>query len=144
MLNSVKEVQNAIDKKERPLLDWLLLRHPETPKNRAKQWILAGRVSVASVIIRKPHELLPDPGKGLELLDRNATTLACGSGWQIHPRVALLYLDSALAIVNKGPGLIAVPAPNCDLSALSILGDFLAGKLKAQDRGVAGKTLPPA
>jgi 23S rRNA pseudouridine1911/1915/1917 synthase len=144
MLDSVKEVQNVMDKKERPLLDWLLLRHPETPKNRAKQWILAGRVSVASVIIRKPHELLPDPGKGLELLDRNATTLACGSGWQIHPRVALLYLDSALAIVNKGPGLIAVPAPNSELSALSILGDFLAGKLKAQDRGVAGKTLPPA
>jgi 23S rRNA pseudouridine1911/1915/1917 synthase len=58
--------------------------------------------------------------------------------------VTLLYLDSALAIVNKGPGLISVPAPNCELSALSILGDFLAGKLKAHDRGVAGKTLPPA
>jgi 23S rRNA pseudouridine1911/1915/1917 synthase len=56
----------------------------------------------------------------------------------------LLYLDSALAVVNKGPGLISVPASNCDLSALSILADFLAGKLKAQDRGVAGKSLPPA
>jgi 23S rRNA-/tRNA-specific pseudouridylate synthase len=66
------------------------------------------------------------------------------SGWQIHPRVSLLYLDSALAIVNKGPGLISVPAPNCDLSALSILADFLVGRLKARDRGVAGKSLPPA
>jgi 23S rRNA pseudouridine1911/1915/1917 synthase len=56
----------------------------------------------------------------------------------------LLYLDSAFAIVNKGPGLISVPAPNCDLSALSILADFLVGKLKAQNRGVAGKSLPPA
>jgi 23S rRNA pseudouridine1911/1915/1917 synthase len=56
----------------------------------------------------------------------------------------LLYLDSALAIVNKGPGLISVPAPNCDLSALSILADFLVGKLKAWQRGVAGKSLPPA
>jgi 23S rRNA-/tRNA-specific pseudouridylate synthase len=55
----------------------------------------------------------------------------------------LLYLDSVLAIVNKGPGLISVPAANCDLSALSILADFLAGKLKAQQRGVAGKSLPP-
>jgi 23S rRNA pseudouridine1911/1915/1917 synthase len=36
-----------------------------------------------------------------------------------------------------------VPAPNCELSALSILADFLEGKLKAQDRGVAGKSLPP-
>jgi 23S rRNA pseudouridine1911/1915/1917 synthase len=56
----------------------------------------------------------------------------------------LLYLDSALAIVNKGPGLISVPAPDCELSALSILADFLAGKLKARDRGVAGRSLPPA
>jgi 23S rRNA pseudouridine1911/1915/1917 synthase len=71
-------------------------------------------------------------------------TLECGSGWQIHPRVSLLYLDSALAVVNKGPGLVSVPAPNAKLSALSILADFLAGRLKAQDRTVAGKSLPPA
>ena len=127
-----------------PLLDWLLRKHPDTPKGRAKQWILAGRVSVNGVIIRKPHQAIPDPGDTLELRDRQATTLACGSGWQIHPRVSLLYLDSALAIVNKGPGLISVPASNCDLSALSILADFLSGKLKARDRGVAGKSLPPA
>jgi 23S rRNA pseudouridine1911/1915/1917 synthase len=80
----------------------------------------------------------------LVLLDRHATALDCGAGWQIHPRVALLYLDAALGIVNKGPGLISVPAPNADISALSILADFLAGRLKAQDRGVAGKSLPPA
>jgi 23S rRNA pseudouridine1911/1915/1917 synthase len=127
-----------------PLLDWLLRKHPDTPKSRAKQWIAAGRVSVNGVIIRKPHQPIPDPGDTLELRDRHATTLACGSGWQIHPRVSLLYLDSAFAIVNKGPGLISVPAPNCDLSALSILADFLVGKLKAQNRGVAGKSLPPA
>ncbi|HEY5481584.1 MAG TPA: S4 domain-containing protein, partial [Verrucomicrobiae bacterium] len=84
----------------RPLLDWLLRKHPDTPKNRAKQWILAGRVSVKGVVIRKPHQTIADPGDTLELRARNATTLACGSGWQIHPRVSLLYLDSALAIVN--------------------------------------------
>jgi 23S rRNA pseudouridine1911/1915/1917 synthase len=127
-----------------PLLQWLLRQYPETPKSRAKQWILAGRVRVNGVIIRKPHHVMADPGETLDLGDRRATTLDCGSGWQIHPRVSLLYLDSALAIVNKGPGLISVPASNCDLSALSILADFLAGKLRAQDRGVAGKTLPPA
>jgi len=127
-----------------PLLDWLLRKHPDTPKSRAKQWIVAGRVSVNGVIIRKPHQTITDPGDTLELRDRHATTLACGSGWQIHPRVSLLYLDSAFAIVNKGPGLISVPAPNCDLSALSILADFLAGKLKARNRGVAGKSLPTA
>ena len=125
------------------LLDWLLRKHPDTPRSRAKQWILAGRVSVNGVIIRKPHKTIADPGDALELRERHATTLECGSGWQIHPRVSLLYLDSAFAIVNKEPGLISVPAPNCTLSALSILADFLAGKLKARDRGIAGKSLPP-
>jgi 23S rRNA pseudouridine1911/1915/1917 synthase len=125
-------------------LDWLLRKHPDTPKSRAKQWILAGRVSINGVVFRKPHQTIADPGDTLELRDRHATTLACGSGWQIHPRVSLLYLDPAFAIVNKGPGLISVPAPNCTLSALSILADFLVGKLKAQNRGVAGKSLPTA
>lgn len=128
----------------RPLLDWLLQKHPSTPKTRAKQWILAGRVSVGGVVVRKPHQRMTDPGESLELLDRHATTLACGGGWQIHPRVAILHLDTALAVVNKGPGLISVPAPNCELSALSILADFLAGKLRARERGVAGWTLPAA
>jgi 23S rRNA pseudouridine1911/1915/1917 synthase len=126
-----------------PLLDWLLRKHPSTPKTRAKQWILAGRVSVGGVVVRKPHQRMEDPGDSLELLDRHATTLSCGAGWHIHPRVSLLYLDGSLGIINKGPGLISVPAPNCDLSALSILADFLAGRLKARDRSVAGRTLPP-
>jgi 23S rRNA pseudouridine1911/1915/1917 synthase len=134
----------TIKTEDRPLLDWLLLKHPDTPKTRAKQWILAGRVSVHGVIVRKPHERLADPGSALVLLDRRATTLACGSGWNIHPRVTLLHLDDSLAVVNKGPGLISVPAPGCELSALSILADFLAGRLKARERGVAGRTLPPA
>jgi 23S rRNA pseudouridine1911/1915/1917 synthase len=142
MLGLMKD--GRVEDEGHPLLHWLLQRHPDTPKTRAKQWILAGRVSVAGVVVRKPHHILRDPGDTLRLLDRQATTLDCGSGWQIHPRVGLLYLDSALAIVNKGPGLISVPAANCDLSALSILADFLLGKLKAMERGEAGRTLPPA
>ena len=130
--------------KTRPVLDWLLRKYSETPRNRAKQWILAGRVSVGGTVIRKPHQIINDPGDALELGTRRSTTLACDAGWRIHPRVTLLYLDSALAIVNKGPGLLSVPASESDLSALSILSDFLVGKLKAQDRSVGGKSLPPA
>lgn len=127
-----------------PLLDWVVRAHPDTPKNRAKQWILAGRVSVDGVVLRKPHQLIPDPGETLKLGAREAATLDCGSGWQIHRRVSLLYLDSAFAVVNKAPGLLSVPAPNCSLSALSVLADFLAGRLKARGRGVAGRSLPAA
>ena len=131
----------------RPLLDWLLRQHPNTPKKRAKQWIMAGRVSINGVIIRQPNQPIPDPQDNLTLLGRQATTLDCGpAGWQIHPRVNLLYLDAALAVVNKGPGLLAVPAEPDDLSALSILADFLGGRLRAHDRGLAGRgrSLPPA
>ena len=126
-----------------PLLDALLVRHPETPKGRAKQWILAGRVSVNGVVVRKPHHPTTQ-SDNIELGGRHATTLDCGSGWQIHPRVSLLYLDTCVAVVNKGPGLISVPAAEGDLSSLSILADFLVGKLHPQNRSVASKSLPPA
>src|SRR5262245_29421247 len=127
----------------KPLLDWLLLKNPGTPKGRAKQWILAGRVRVNGEAVRKPHQQVAET-ETIELGGRHASTLDCGSGLQIHPRVTLLYLDPAFAIVDKGPGLISVPAAPGDLSALSILADFLAGKLKAGVRSAPGKSLPPA
>jgi 23S rRNA pseudouridine1911/1915/1917 synthase len=134
-------IEDVSKTEDKPLLDWLLRSYPDTPKTRAKQWIVAGRVSVNGVAICKPHQIIPDPGDALKLRDRHTTTLDCGNGWQIHPRVSLLYLDPALAVVNKGPGLISVPAPNCALSALSILADVLVGKLRPRE---GGKSLPPA
>ncbi len=128
----------------RPLLDWLLEKYPDTPKKRAKQWILAGRVRVNGIIVRQPHQSMANPRDALELLDRHAAVLVHDVRWRIHPRVELLYLDSSFAILNKGAGLLAVPAPQTPLSALSILEDFLAGRLKAHDRGLAGRSLPPA
>jgi 23S rRNA pseudouridine1911/1915/1917 synthase len=124
-----------------PLLHWVLQRYPDTPKSRAKQWIQTGRVSVAGATIRKPHQVLRDPGEALRLLDRQAPTVACGSGWRIHPRVNLLHLDTSLGIIDKGAGLLSISAEDGDLSALSILADFLAGKLKPRERGVG--TVPP-
>jgi len=124
-----------------PLLDWLLRLYPDTPKVRAKQWIISGRVSVGGRVIRKPHELMPDPGDTLALRSKQTANLACGAGWRLHPRVTLLFLDLSLAIINKGAGLVSIPAPNCTLSALSILADFLAGRLRARDRDAV---LPPA
>lgn len=125
------------------LLGALLLSCPGTPRSRAKQWIVAGRVTVNGTVVRKPHFPVSDQDEIL-LSGRHDSTLDCGPGWQIHPRVSLLYLDRWIAVVNKGPGLISVPAAEGDLSALSILADFLAGKLKAQHRSVAGRSLPPS
>ena len=141
--DAVQGFSTVTEPSARPLLEWLLRKHPETSRSRAKQWIVAGRVSVSGVVIRRPHQSIADPGDSLELRARYATSLDCGAGWQIHPRVSLLHLDGALAVVNKGPGLISVLASEGDLSALSILADFLAGRLKARDRSVAGRSIPP-
>lgn len=118
------------------LLDCLLRAHPDTPKSRAKQWILAGRVSVNGAVVRKPHQILAEPGDAVELGGREAAALDCGAGWRIHPRVSLLFLDRHLAVVNKGPGIISVPAAGSGISALSVLADFLAGRLKVRGRVV--------
>jgi 23S rRNA pseudouridine1911/1915/1917 synthase len=125
---------------ERSLLDWLLTKFPDTPKKRAKQWILAGRVKVGGTIVRKANISLPDPGDKLELLGQHAAAVVYQPEFPLHPRLGLLHLDSSLAIVNKGPGLLSVPSPLIELSALTILGDVLRGKLRPRQRFF----LPPA
>ena len=128
----------------KPLLDWLQQRFTNTPRSRLKQWIVRGRISVRGKVIRRPHELIPDPGDALVLQDRRELALDQTAAWQIHPRVAVLHLDADLAVLNKGPGLISVPASNCKMSALSILHDFLAGRLKVPWRNQPSRTVPPA
>ena len=109
-----------------PLLDWLLRKFPDTPKKRAKEWIQAGRVTVAGNVIRQPHHRLPDPGATLQLLDRQATFLNCGRhGLPIHELMTLVHLDSSLAVVNKAAGVLSVPAPTGELSALEILTGYV-------------------
>jgi 23S rRNA pseudouridine1911/1915/1917 synthase len=123
------------------LLDSLLQKYPDTPKKRAKEWIVAGRVRVNGSVVRRPQEVVPDSA-AVELLDRHAQTMECGPvGLPIHPRVLLLHLDAALAVVNKAASLLSVPAENYELSALTILTDFLAGKLRAVR---TAHHLPPA
>jgi 23S rRNA pseudouridine1911/1915/1917 synthase len=114
----------------RPLLDWLAEKFPDTPRKRAKQWILAGRVRVDGRVVRKPHDRLAAPGQ-IELLAERQVALACQPAWPIHPQLALLYLDASLAIVNKAPGLLSTPTPHERRSALTVLADFLSGKLWA-------------
>jgi 23S rRNA pseudouridine1911/1915/1917 synthase len=125
------------------LLDRLIQSFPETPRGRARQWIAAGRVTVNGLVVRKPHELVKESDI-VELQNRRASTLELGSGWVIHPRVTLLHLDAAVAVVNKGAGLLSVPAAEGELSALSILADFLEGRLHPRDRNASAKAVPPA
>jgi 23S rRNA pseudouridine1911/1915/1917 synthase len=129
----------------RPVLDWIQLRYPDTPRKRAKQWILAGRVSVNGRVIRQPHQVILDPGDALVLRGRGSA-FTSDRPWRIHPQVTLRHLDGALAVVDKGAGLVSVPAPHTKISALGILADFLAGSTKTGPGGrdQAGRTLPSA
>ncbi|MSR64153.1 MAG: RluA family pseudouridine synthase [Verrucomicrobiae bacterium] len=124
----------------RPLLDWVLARFPDTPKTRVKQWIQAGRVTVDGKIVRKANEPMTDPGDKLDLLGRQASAFVCDPEWLIHVRLGVLYLDSSIAIVNKGAGMLSVPAPNQDICALSVLRDVLCGKLRPREQ----RPIPPA
>ena len=133
-----------MDTKTRTLLDLVLEKFPDTPRKRAKEWIQAGRVSVAGTVVRKPNQMFPNPPGTLELQGRRLGTLALDEEWRIHPRLSFVYLDSSLAIVNKGAGLLSVPAPITEWSALSILTDFLAGKLRGPGHRTAERRLPPA
>jgi 23S rRNA pseudouridine1911/1915/1917 synthase len=136
--------EDSTENKPRPLLEWLLEKYPDTPRTRAKQWITAGRVSVNGVVIRRPNQPISDPQDTLELQGRRCTSVTLEEEWRIHARLGLLYIDAALAVVNKGAGLLAVPAPYSDLSALSVLDDFLAGRLRAIGGATARQRLPPS
>ena len=137
-------MEDSTDKTTRPLLEWLLEKYPDTPKKRAKQWITAGRVSVNGVVIRRPNQAMLDPQDTLEMQGRSCTSVTLEREWRIHARLGLLYIDASLAVVNKGAGLLSVPAPYSDLSALSVLGDFLAGRLRAIGGATARHRLPPS
>lgn len=104
------------------LIERLLEQFPHTPRKRAKQWILAGRVRVNGVVTRQPHAQVTGP---IELLDR-----ACASveGVRLHPLLRLLYMDCALAVVDKAAGLLSLPATSGQLSALDILHSYRQSK----------------
>jgi 23S rRNA pseudouridine1911/1915/1917 synthase len=135
---------DSTENKLRPLLEWVLQKYPDTPKKRAKQWITAGRVSVNGAIIRQPNQAMPDPHDALEMQGRRCTSETLEQELRIHARLGLLYIDASLAVVNKGAGLLSVPSPHSDLSALSVLDDFLAGRLRAIGGATARRRLPPS
>ncbi len=128
----------------RPVLEWVLRQYPETSKRRAKEWIETGRVSIAGEVCRKPQVRVPDPGASLQLAATRSPETKCGTGWRIHPRLSLIYLDPSLAILNKGAGLITVPAPNCKESALDILREILAGSRHPTEPNPAGRGIAAA
>jgi len=116
---------------QKTALEWLLRDYPDSPKKRVKEWFARGRVQLDGQPLAKPHLLLADPGDRLRMGEPvpGAKVFFKSMPTRIHAQVNLLYIDSSLAIVNKGPGLLSVPLPGkSQPSALSLLETYLQGK----------------
>ncbi|MFP4156322.1 MAG: RluA family pseudouridine synthase [Opitutales bacterium] len=101
------------DQEEKTALEWLARDYPDSPKKRLKAWFARGRVRLDGELLSKPHLRLSDPGERLQMgeMPPSARVLLKRMPTRIHAQVNLLYIDSALAIVNKGAGLLSVPPP---------------------------------
>lgn len=108
------------------LLKLLSQQFPDTPRTRLKKWIEQGRVRLGGEIVRQASRGVADSSAPIELLGRDELAQWFRPKWVIHPRLAILYMDTAVTAVAKGPGLLAVPAPGDSLSAMYVLGSFLA------------------
>jgi 23S rRNA pseudouridine1911/1915/1917 synthase len=140
------------EQEEKTALEWLARDYPDSPKKRLKEWFARGRVRLDGELVSKPHVRLADPGGSLRMGEAvpSAKVLLKQMPTRIHAQVNLLYIDSALAIVNKGPGLLSVPLPGRSPgqknqsaaerqpSALSLL----EGYLQTQAGGVPGGKRP--
>ena len=131
----------------KPALEWLSQRYPDSPRKRLKDWFARGRIQLDGVVIKKPHEQMPDPGDRLSMGEPPPPVFFRNMPTRIHAQANLLYIDSSFAIVNKGAGLLSVPVPGSNqVSALSVLEKFLQGKGASeldQQKGVQRKRLVP-
>ena len=131
----------ATSSETRPLLDWMCLRHPDSPKKRVKHWFEEGRVLLNGRVVRQFHTPSADPGETLALQGEGGLAsvrapLRVTKPVQIGPKLAVIYLDSDVCVVDKPAGLLSVPAPGRrDESVI----DLLAAWLKKE--GASGKAL---
>jgi RluA family pseudouridine synthase len=111
---------------EKPLLDWVVRLCPDSPRKRVKEWIASGRFYLDGEVVTKAGQRMTDPGDSLTMGAPDNSVFSWVQRKRIHPKLTVLYMDEALAIVNKDAGVLSVPVEGQGgESALSILGDYL-------------------
>ncbi|MFW6354861.1 MAG: hypothetical protein ACOC3I_10800, partial [Verrucomicrobiota bacterium] len=95
------------DPPSRPLLDWLAERYPDSPRKRLKGWFAAGRVRLDGETVRQFHLPAEAPGERLELVGVEASTGKVESDLRLHQGARLVYLDKAVAVINKRAGILS-------------------------------------
>jgi 23S rRNA pseudouridine1911/1915/1917 synthase len=108
------------------LIELLHRVYPDTPRTRLKKWIDMGRIRVEGEVVRQANRPILNPQAKIQLLGQEELAQWFRPKWAIHPKLSLLYMDTSVAAVDKGPGLLAVPAAGQSMSAMSIFGGFLA------------------
>ena len=104
------------------LLEWLATRYPDTPRKRLKDWFHIGRVRLDGRTVVRFQDIVEDPGERLVLAERASGLGPVSSGIRLHQLLRLAHLDGGIAVVNKSPGLLSVPAPQRqEPSALDLL-----------------------
>lgn len=112
--------------KEKTLLEWACARYPESPRKRIKQWIADGRFRIGGATVTHPGQSLPNPGEALRLGGTDASVASWTHRKTIHPKLTVLHLDASLAVVDKGAGLLSVPAEGSrQSSAIELLEAYL-------------------
>ncbi len=110
----------------RTLLEWLQCQQPDVPRKRLKEWFAEGRVRLDGAVVTQAGLRLEDPGPRLRTGSPDAGVAAWSHRRRIHPKLVVLHLDGALAVVEKQPGLLSVPLEgNAQVSALQILNQYL-------------------
>jgi len=98
--------RRAVDPQEhkfRTLLNLVLEKFPDSHANARRNGSSPG-ASAWRARSSQAEQILPDPPGTLELQGRRLAALVLDEEWRIHPRLSVVYLDSSLAIVNKGAG----------------------------------------
>jgi 23S rRNA pseudouridine1911/1915/1917 synthase len=111
---------------EKTLLDWACRVRPDTPRKRIKEWVANGRFCLDGVVVTKAGQRMLDPAERLTFGAPEKAPAHWGHRKRIHPKLVLVHLDSALAIVDKEAGLLSVPTENQKkISALDVLANYL-------------------
>lgn len=119
-------MENKDSAGQKTLLEWTQEICPDSPRKRLKEWIANGRFYLDGEVATRANQKMPDPQGKLTLGAPDSATASWVNRRKIHPKVSVLYLDSALAIVDKGAGLLSVPMEGFKAkSALEVLGDYL-------------------
>lgn len=125
MVKDIMSEANKPDSPQKTLLDWALRLCPDSPRKRVKEWIADGRFYMDGEVVTRASQPMADPGDRLTFGQADSSVTSWAHRKRIHPKLTVLHLDSSLAIVDKGAGILSVPGEGGGLSALEILGNYL-------------------